>query len=105
MKPDLLSVFARVDLRTKAALRIGPGWRAVGCEYDNLRPDNPVHVARMQPLYISEETKVNVWVQTLGGYTPDSVTVVYRLLANEDFLTSPTSALVTATVLGVWVTF
>ena len=32
---------------------------------------------------------------------PDSVTVVYRLLANEDFLTSATPAQVTATVLGV----
>jgi hypothetical protein len=32
---------------------------------------------------------------------PDSVTVVYRLLATEDFLTSPTVAQVTQTVLGV----
>ncbi len=32
---------------------------------------------------------------------PDSVTVTYRLLATEDFLTSPTVAQVTQTVLGV----
>lgn len=32
---------------------------------------------------------------------PDSVTVVYRLLANQDFLTSATPAQVTATILGV----
>ena len=32
---------------------------------------------------------------------PDSVTVVYRLLANEDFMTSATPDQVTATVLGV----